>query len=979
MSRWLLPILLLWAICGNVYAGVYHDPDLSWHTIESAHFRFHYHDGEEALVQRFWPRAERIYEQDCKFLNWYPREKTDVVLTDEFDLSNGYTRVFPFNSIVLFVSAPDAINSLEAYDDWLTLVFRHEFLHVVHLSMVRGVPRGFQRVFGRHPLLFPNAYQPRWVIEGIATYAETDAPGHAGRGQSSYFSMLMRMDSLAGLKALRRVNQPISSWPAGNVPYLYGVFFFEFVHDKYGDKALKAMINNYSYNLVPFRINSNAISVFHKDLPTLWNEFAAWLKKKYGAQVAGIKRAGLRVGDNLTKQGYQAGPLRSLGKRIYFYEFNGERHPAIRMIDGNKPAKTLLEVSPHTRFSVNAKQGLLLTQPEICRNARLYFDIYRADADGSHYRRLTHCGRYRYAIWNNTGDRIIAVHNALENNRLDLLDANGHKLKTLWQGKAREQIGQMSMSPSQPNLVASVWRSGDGWDLEKFDLQTRKWTALTRDHNIEAEPQFTPDGKAILYSADYDGVYNIYRYDLASGKRTKLTNVLGGAFFPAIAGDRLAYIGYSDKGFDVYALPTSAPAMPVVATTVKADANTAARTQAVASSDPAPKDPPADPPTVFTGTSAIKVKPIANADKPLPSRPYSPWQSLAPRYWSPYFLVDDQRTQLGLSTTGNDVLQRHTYGVALAYDFKNHITVGNADYLYDGLWPLIHVGISRDTDLYVDANNNPVRVRAKDSAILETIVPFLSLDRRWLFHLAMIKQNDHDVWDQNVTPLPDTRNDMAAAAIRYNSTKTYPLSISRSDGRDVRLIYEDSDAYGDSYNKGQVTVLDWREFIPLWGEQVLGLRFVEGHGEHNPTRFHLGGIQSDNTLLSAITNGEVETLFNKRDYSLRGYSEGHSQLIGKNMRLISAEYRFPIDRIEHGWMVPPIGVNQLHGTLFYDIGGVWNNGSGPQQYYRGVGFELNADLDVFYNIRLHTSLGFAKGLDNTLGEKKVYLRIGTEF
>ena len=103
------------------------------------------------------------------------------------------------------------------------------------------------------------------------------------------------------------------------------------------------------------------------------------------------------------------------------------------------------------------------------------------------------------------------------------------------------------------------------------------------------------------------------------------------------------------------------------------------------------------------------------------------------------------------------------------------------------------------------------------------------------------------------------------------------------------------------------------------------------------------------------------------------------ELIGRNMRLFSAEYRFPIARIEHGWMVPPFGINQLHGTLFYDAGGIWFHGSGPDKYYAGAGFELDADLDVFYNVRLRTSLGFAKGLNETLGENKVYLRIGSQF
>ena len=342
--------------------------------------------------------------------------------------------------------------------------------------------------------------------------------------------------------------------------------------------------------------------------------------------------------------------------------------------------------------------------------------------------------------------------------------------------------------------------------------------------------------------------------------------------------------------------------------------------------------------------------------------------------------MDDQRTQLGLSTTGNDVLRRHQYLATVAYDFKNNLTVGSADYIYDGLWPVVHVGFTRNNSIYVDSNNKPIVIRANDQTVVEAIFPFFSLDRNISLHTALIKETDHDVWTDGLSTIPDTHNDLAAIALRYNSAKHYPLSISRSEGRDLRLIYEDSDLYGDSLNKGQITLGDWREFIHLGHEHVLALRFTEGHAENNPTPFRLGGIKNNNTLASAIFNGEVEQLFNKRDYSLRGYSEGHAELIGNNMRLVSAEYRFPIDRIEHGWMVPPIGINQLHGTLFYDVGGVWyNDSSGPDHYYAGAGFELDADLDVFYNVRLRTSLGFAKGLDARLGENKVYLRIGSQF
>ena len=990
MSRWFLPIVLLWAICGIAQAGVFHDPALNWRTIESDHFRIHYYDGEAALAQRFWPKAETVYNDTCAYLNWYPRDKTDVVLTDEYDLSNGFTSVFPYNSINLFVAAPDDINSLEDYDDWLALVFRHEFLHVVHLDKVRGAPRAFQRVFGRHPLLFPNAYQPRWVIEGLATYAETDTEKGVGRGQSAFYEMLMRAESISGFKPIRRVNQPIYSWPAGDTPYLYGVFFFEFVHDRYGEQAIKQMVENYSSNIIPFRINSNSTSVFQKELPQMWDEYQAWRKQKDLAVVAKVEQAGVREGSNLTQEGYDAGPLQTLGDKIFFYQFTGEAHAAIKMIQGNAPAKKLLEVNRGTRFSLHKDNGLLITQPEICRNARIYYDIYRAKADGSQLERLTHCGRDRYAIWSGKGDQIIAVHNELGNNSLQLLNAKAEVIETLWRGKFEEQIGQITSSEFQPYIVATVWRPGLGWNLEKFDLQNKQWTALTQDHAIETQPQFSPDGQRILYSSDQDGIYNIYEYDLNTGKTARLTNLIGGAFYPALANDRLAYIGYSARGFDVYAMNTPEP-QPVGLTgedgenkEANADKEKIVGTTAAGPVSAATSPPPGVTAASTDNSSVNSPQQSTNADASaspatLPSRPYSPWSSLAPTWWTPYLQLDNQRTELGLSTAGNDVLKRHLYATTLAYDVKNKQPVGSIDYVYDGLWPVFHIGYTRDNNYYVNSNNDVVRIRADDQGILEMILPFLAFDQSIFLHAAVIDQVDSDVWTNGVTPWADSRNNLVGVAARYVSTKKYPLSVSRSDGRDVRLIYEDSSLYGDSDYQGQVTVGDWREFIPLGKEHVLALRAVEGLAANNPSPFVLGGIQSPNNVLSTITNGEVEPLFNVRNYSLRGYSEGQPLLTGKNMQLFSAEYRFPIDRIEHGWMAPPFGFNQIHGAVFYDIGGVWDTGSSPPHHYAGAGFELDADLDLFYNIPINTTLGYAKGFDKTIGENIVYVRIGAQF
>ncbi|MDQ7075776.1 MAG: hypothetical protein Q9O24_11635 [Gammaproteobacteria bacterium] len=182
--------------------------------------------------------------------------KTPLVLSDESDSSNGYVNPFPYNRTVLWLAKPDSVNSLEEYKNWFELLLIHEYTHVLHLDRVDAAPQFLRTLFGRHELLFPNRLQPAWFTEGLATWIETDREKGVGRGQSSYYAMLMRMEVEQGVKPLSQVNLPIRSWPAGTTRYLYGVHFFQFIEEKYSAKVVQKWIDLYSKNLIPFKINA---------------------------------------------------------------------------------------------------------------------------------------------------------------------------------------------------------------------------------------------------------------------------------------------------------------------------------------------------------------------------------------------------------------------------------------------------------------------------------------------------------------------------------------------------------------------------------------------------------------------------------------------------------------------------------------------------------------------------------------------------
>src|SRR5688572_18829243 len=98
MTRRIASILLLSIVALDAGAASY-PPDYRWRTITTAHFRIHFHQGEEDLAQRAAAIAERVHSRVTPLLDYEPASRTDIVLTDNVDVSNGSATPFPTNRI----------------------------------------------------------------------------------------------------------------------------------------------------------------------------------------------------------------------------------------------------------------------------------------------------------------------------------------------------------------------------------------------------------------------------------------------------------------------------------------------------------------------------------------------------------------------------------------------------------------------------------------------------------------------------------------------------------------------------------------------------------------------------------------------------------------------------------------------------------------------------------------------------------------
>lgn len=942
-------VIFLWASAAK--AALSHDPAFHWQTLVTEHFYIHYHDGLKDLAHQVSTIAENIHTELAQKIQWTPRQRVHVVLSDEFDLANGSATPFPFNQMILLVTPPDPYYSLEDYGDWFEILIRHEYTHILHLDKGNGEISFLRSILGRFPLLFPNVYQPNWLIEGFATYMETDTTRGIGRGQSSYFEMQMRTEVLNGLKPLSQMNQLFRTWPGGSSAYLYGVNFYQFIEHQYGAEKIPRFINDYSSNLLPFSINSTARRIFQRNFSQLWQEFETYLRAKYQPQIDHINQTDIVAGAAITHEGFETGhPRIDPTGRLIFIKDNGLTQASlVAYSTSQKKFKTLVNINSSSRFDIHDSGDIVIAQPDLYKNTHLVFDLYLLKTGGTRMKRLTRGGRYTYAAWHPDGRHLYAVHNRQGAQQIHLLNTQGKIVETPWTGDNQTVLSQIDLSPDGQHLVASLWRRATGWNLELFSLATRQWQALTHSTAIEGQPQFSADGKSIIFSADYDGVYNIHRLNLSNGDIQRLSHVLGGAFSPSEnAQDGFVYYaGYGPSGFDIYALNShNQPQLETVVTP---------------GSSGLPQEFPALEPAKITET------------------PYRLTHSFLPRWWFPHVSVDKTNEEYGIITAGGDALQRHLYALDLAYNADADDFSWTINYLYDRWQPSLSLLSQQYFNSAFFRNN--INTVSRRTRFLEhqgsLTLPLLHFNRAFSLQFAGIylTEQDHYVHPQAL-PQAQITDCLVGAAAVYDSTKNRHFSISRSYGQNLALILEDSSPFNCDYN-GRVYLVDWRGFLALGKQNVLALHIAAAQTEQSVRPYTLGGTPAavDTAVLGGMIN--TRTRFNKRHLPLRGYAADIPQLKGDRLLISSLEWRFPITRIERGIMTPPLAMDQISGTLFVDSGDAWYAHQSATMS-TGVGFEIDFKLFFGYNIPFNLKIGYAQGLE-TWGQEQVYISTGTSF
>ena len=924
-------VLGIWCLEFPSHGATWLDPSLKWKTLETPHFSIHYYTELEDIAKRFAPIAEDVHKTMTKVFKYKLDRKTQVTLLDTTDYGNGFTTVFPYPAITLYLT--DLASNLNPYkyDDYLRYLFLHEYTHALHLDIAEGGPSLFRAIFGR--MLFPNAMEPWFMIEGIATYMETHYT-NAGRGRDPRWEMMMRMDVLEdNMKSIDQAAVDTVKWPMGHLRYLYGVMFLEYLSDKYGEQKLINFAHQYGDFLLSIGVDAAFYYSFGENLSQLWGDWQDYLQDKYQKQKESLGK--LTEPQLLTRDGYyNAKPKWSKDSRwIYYIQRNADEYPQIRRVEAaSGQSEKILEAmvfDENMSFSPDGK-SLLYSKADIYKNYYTYKDLYLMDLQSRRSVRLTEGVRASDPNFSPDGKRIVFVKNEKGVKSLTFAEIGKTETKPLGsKDEGNTQYFSPSFSPDGKYLAAAKYSPGVGQHIALIDPATNEEKSLIFEGSgtTEANPVFSPDGKYILYDSDRNGIVNLYAFELGAGKVYQVTNVIGGAMMPDISpdGKRIAYVSYSSNGFDIAVMDFNPSEWKEIGSPVTV-------TKPVSKFE--------DRETVYTNI-----------------HDYDPLPTLFPTFWIPYSYSNENGDRTLIYTGGMDPLQQHLYYLNFGYDFEGNKPSYMLYYANNQFLPQISLSLA-DLSVPYDWSGRTYWERQREGSFAFSFLDnrvFAEYDRQVLSAGFRVMNLTSISTIENYFPRPNVGNlNSIFLSWNYLSSRSYPYSISPEDGLDLGGMVE-------------MNLPDLKSDYNFTSYSASLRHYFRSPFQHQVLASALKGFYSRGDQLE-------QSNFTWRYLTLRGYPD--TLFRGNKGLSLSLEYRFPLWYPEKALLYGYTFFDRVWADLFYDLGGATFDPLDKLTYKRGIGGELNLDTSSLWgSVPLTLKLVYAKGLD-VGGVEKFYFTLG---
>ncbi|MEW5875212.1 MAG: BamA/TamA family outer membrane protein [Candidatus Zixiibacteriota bacterium] len=438
-----------------------------WMVLATKRFDIYFYGSERDLAELTAESAERSYDILADRFNHNVERRIPLIIYSSpnfFSETNVVSALLPENvgGFTEYLKGRVVLPFNGSYSEFRR-VLQHELVHVFTISKLQYVNRIHKKLTSASP--------PLWFTEGIAEFysGEWDTDGDMIVGDLVLNGRLDNIDDM----------YPISGT---YLMYKAGESFFHFLEEEYGTEYILRIFDNW------WRENSfdDIMEVtFGKSMREIGAEWGYWLKKRYFPSLD-KRELPDRLAVAMTSSGYNVKPapmrLTINGRTENFVAFKGNRlgYTGLYMKSESSPnddVETLLRGERSPNFE---SLHLLGSAVDATRDGRLVFSSKRYERDV-----------------------------------LYVLDAAKRRIIDEYGFDSLYVISSPNVSPDGHHVVFSGCAKDGIHDLFLFDEADDRLTRLTSDLYLDADPVFTPDGRAVLFASDRgrhgsDGYMNLF-------------------------------------------------------------------------------------------------------------------------------------------------------------------------------------------------------------------------------------------------------------------------------------------------------------------------------------------------------------------------------------------------------------------------------------------------------------------------------------
>ncbi len=646
---------------------------------------------------------------------------------------------------------------------------------------------------------------------------------------------------------------------------------------------------------------------------------------------------------------------------------------------------------------------VVFAQLEYADRYRAYSDLYVATLDGA-VRRVTRGARLSDPSVGPDGEWAVAVDGGEGTTGLASVDLTSGQRTTLIASEPDVQWAFPSVSPNGRWIAATRWTRDGNHDVVILDRSGAVVHDVTADRAVDLAPDWSPDGRYIVWGSDRSGIPNILGAPVdpetgRAGTPLMLSNVRTGAIYPSIdpGGLWIYFSGYHVDGWEVERMrfdPQSARVAP-------------------------------SPDARFASAGAVETPPPIEGEL----RNYSAGPTLWPTYWEPVLQepVDAHARQVGehfipqrqllgfgvgAKTTGVDLVGRHRYSAVGRVFTSGGKADGRASYSFAGPGdPVISLTARQSWE------DDPSMIAQRDAGSpidtlfvlerLRNVLASASFSRptwRRSFRLTLsggLLWEHREPLNEALEPStrhrlnrPSTRLSDFSVSLTYSTARAHSFQMGAARGATLFLRARTLNELSLPGTLAGVPGTDRsvddvigraRVYLPLAGpgyaSHVLAFQgsFGVARGPNAAAgHFDVGGASGTSESVGLDLFGGSPIFL-----PVRGYDA--LSRFGRYAWAASVEYRIPLALVNRGVGAWPLHFDRVFASVFGDAGNAWGPDSSPSGFENparralaSVGAEVTAQVLTLYKVTMRFRTGVAVPLVEGDGAR-VYLRLGVPF